>query len=68
MQHPTMKEIVGKINFKCKVFNRTFSHFKEYSWNNTNKLLSVDGFIGVKTGVTPAAGPCLSSLFEVSRD
>ena len=29
-------------------------------WVNTNKLLSV-GFDGLKTGVTPAAGPCLTA-------
>jgi D-alanyl-D-alanine carboxypeptidase len=29
-------------------------------WVNTNKLLNV-GFDGLKTGVTPAAGPCLTA-------
>ena len=29
-------------------------------WLNTNKLLNV-GFDGLKTGVTPAAGPCLTA-------
>ena len=66
MKHPILREIVAKTNFKCKIFNRTFSHQKEYSWDNTNKLLRVEGFIGVKTGVTPAAGPCLSSFFKVN--
>ena len=28
-------------------------------WNNTNKLLGIDGYEGVKTGTTTAAGSCL---------
>ena len=36
---------------------------REFSWTNTNKLLG-KGFNGVKTGVTPAAGPCLAASFE----
>jgi D-alanyl-D-alanine carboxypeptidase (penicillin-binding protein 5/6) len=31
-------------------------------WINTNKLLD-KGFLGVKTGITNAAGACLSSLY-----
>lgn len=35
-----------------------------YSWVNTNRLLGICGFTGVKTGITEAAGACLSSCFE----
>lgn len=35
-----------------------------YYWVNTNRLLGIDGFTGVKTGITEAAGACLSSCFE----
>ena len=35
-----------------------------YTWVNTNRLLGIDGFNGVKTGITEAAGPCLSCCFE----
>jgi len=68
MNNSTFKEIVGKQQYKCKFFNRTFSHFKEVAWENTNKLLGMDGFLGVKTGITPAAGPCLTSFFQIARD
>lgn len=34
------------------------------TWTNTNKLLE-DGFLGVKTGITPTAGPCLSSAVNL---
>lgn len=30
-------------------------------WENTNRLLSIDGYQGVKTGTTSAAGACLVS-------
>jgi D-alanyl-D-alanine carboxypeptidase len=36
---------------------------RDFHWSNTNKLLG-KGFNGCKTGVTPAAGPCLSASFE----
>lgn len=35
-----------------------------YKWINTNKLLGIDGWIGTKTGITDAAGPCLAACFE----
>jgi D-alanyl-D-alanine carboxypeptidase len=34
---------------------------------NTNKLLG-NGYIGVKTGITPNAGPCLATCFHSSDD
>jgi D-alanyl-D-alanine carboxypeptidase (penicillin-binding protein 5/6) len=33
-------------------------------WKNTNKLLAIEGFSGVKTGTTTAAGACLVSWGE----
>lgn len=30
-------------------------------WKNTNRLLQIDGYHGVKTGTTSAAGACLVS-------
>jgi D-alanyl-D-alanine carboxypeptidase (penicillin-binding protein 5/6) len=30
-------------------------------WKNTNRLLSIDGYHGVKTGTTTPAGACLVS-------
>jgi D-alanyl-D-alanine carboxypeptidase (penicillin-binding protein 5/6) len=32
---------------------------RDVIWANTNKLLGVDGYDGVKTGTTDAAGACL---------
>ena len=37
----------------------------DYEWENTNKLLGGDGWIGTKTGITPNAGPCLAATKEI---
>jgi D-alanyl-D-alanine carboxypeptidase len=37
---------------------------REVVWENTNKLLRRPGFIGVKTGVTITAGPCLATCYQ----
>lgn len=34
---------------------------REVIWNNSNRLLGIEGFDGVKTGTTGAAGACLAS-------
>jgi D-alanyl-D-alanine carboxypeptidase (penicillin-binding protein 5/6) len=31
-------------------------------WDNTNRLLEIEGYLGMKTGTTNAAGACLVSL------
>ena len=33
-------------------------------WKNTNKLLDIPGYYGLKTGITSNAGGCLASCFE----
>lgn len=33
-------------------------------WHNSNRLLTVPGFSGVKTGITNTAGSCLSVWYE----
>ena len=37
-------------------------------WKNTNRLLAIDGYQGVKTGTTTAAGACLVSLGQRGSD
>ena len=32
-------------------------------WQNTNKLLGRKGWYGIKTGITPFAGPCMAASF-----
>lgn len=34
-------------------------------WQNTNKLLKINkNFNGLKTGITPSAGPCLAASYQ----
>lgn len=37
-------------------------------WKNTNRLLGIEGYAGVKTGTTSAAGACLVSLSQRGDD
>ena len=62
MQDPIVRDIVNKSTYECKGKD-IYDEPREYLWTNTNKLLG-KGFNGLKTGVTPAAGPCLSASFE----
>ena len=62
MQDPIFREIVMRTHYQCQgrdIQDET----RDFHWSNTNKLLG-KGFNGCKTGVTPAAGPCLSASFE----
>lgn len=34
------------------------------TWYNSNRLLTMKGFSGVKTGITQTAGSCLSVYYE----
>lgn len=36
---------------------------KYYNWENTNRLLWRGNYDGLKTGITPTAGPCLTASF-----
>ena len=37
---------------------------RDEKWINTNKLLSLEHCEGIKTGITPAAGPCMTAYFN----
>lgn len=62
MQDPLVREIVCQKHYSCTGRDLQ-DEPREFQWTNTNKLLG-KGFNGVKTGVTPAAGPCLAASFE----
>ena len=62
MQDPLVREIVLQKHYTCTGRDLQ-DEPREFQWTNTNKLLG-KGFNGVKTGVTPAAGPCLAASFE----
>eukprot|EP00826_Nyctotherus_ovalis_P014302 TRINITY_DN13968_c0_g4_i3.p1 TRINITY_DN13968_c0_g4~~TRINITY_DN13968_c0_g4_i3.p1 ORF type:complete len:245 (-),score=63.15 TRINITY_DN13968_c0_g4_i3:76-810(-) len=60
---PYFKAIVSAKTHSCSARGKEGEE-KKYSWTNTNKMLD-KGFDGVKTGITPNAGPCLASSIEI---
>lgn len=64
-EHEFLAQVVNTKQFTCTSrVNRSFS----YNWKNTNFMLwTNDGngtYAGIKTGVTPTAGPCLSVCYR----
>ena len=62
LKYDLIREIVSNKQYECTVVNR-YGEPTKYSWVNSNKLLN-NYFKGVKTGVTPSAGPCLCGAFQ----
>jgi D-alanyl-D-alanine carboxypeptidase (penicillin-binding protein 5/6) len=57
-----VKEIVNRKVYST-ILNREKDNQRPATWTNTNKLLD-KGFKGIKTGNTPGAKACLSSIWE----
>ena len=57
MKIPKFREVVGTKFFQVK--KNTNGNRKTYKWHNTHLMLGQRGINGVKTGITPNAGPCL---------
>lgn len=56
-------DYVGTRNYASTVEGAP-GYLREVAWENTNRLLDIEGYHGVKTGTTSAAGACLISLGE----
>lgn len=65
LQDSRFRRIVSTRQRGCAVVNSEGAT-RNLIWKNTNRLLGIDGFDGVKTGTTSAAGACLVS--RGSRD
>ncbi len=61
MELPRFREVVGTRQHGCRVRSRQ-GYVRNVLWKNTNQLLEIDGFSGIKTGTTRAAGACLVSF------
>ena len=61
LKNSIFQKIVNTHSYTCTVLNGGIS--RKITWINTNRLLR-KGFNGVKTGCTPAAGPCLCSYID----
>jgi len=54
------RQLVGTREYGCTV--RSLAGYQRHVlWQNTNRLLETDGYLGIKTGTTDAAGACLVS-------
>ena len=62
-QLPRFRTYVGTRQRGCKVRDAD-GQSRNIVWENTNRLLETEGYLGVKTGTTSAAGACLVSVSE----
>jgi len=61
LRQPLFREIVGTLQHGCTVAGAG-GYKRNLVWRNTNRLLHTEGYHGIKTGTTGAAGSCLVSL------
>ena len=66
MKFEEFREIVNSKTYKCVIEQKDQTE-KEVVWENTNKLLD-EGWEGIKTGITPAAGPCFAGFTRVENE
>ena len=63
MQNPLFRQYVGTRQHGSKVIGPG-GYERNIVWKNTNQLLGIPGYSGIKTGTTTAAGACLVSWGE----
>jgi len=63
MQNPLFRQYVNTRQHGSTVTGEG-GYERNLVWKNTNKLLAIEGYSGVKTGSTTAAGSCLVSWGE----
>ncbi len=56
-----IQRLVSTRQHACKV-NSQLGYSRTVVWRNTNQLLDIEGYVGMKTGTTDAAGACLVTL------
>ncbi len=57
------REVTSCRQYGCRVKGNS-GYERNVKWTNTNQLLPIEGYKGVKTGTTDAAGACLVSIGE----
>lgn len=63
LKNDLFRQIIQCRQYGCRV-EGTGGYRRNVKWENTNRLLGTDGYLGVKTGTTNAAGACLVSVGE----
>lgn len=66
MKFPQVMEIVQTRRYTCLARGQE-GYTRRLVWNNSNQLLDRQGYFGMKTGTTDAAGACLVSLSKRSE-
>ena len=61
MKYPLVMDIVQSRRYSCVVHGQE-GYTRRLVWSNSNQLLDRQGYVGIKTGTTDAAGACLVSL------
>lgn len=61
LQQPGFRELV-QTPYHAAIVTGPGGYQRTIVWRNTNRLLEIEGYAGVKTGTTNAAGACLISL------
>jgi D-alanyl-D-alanine carboxypeptidase (penicillin-binding protein 5/6) len=59
-RYPLFVECVALARYTCEVRGPS-GETRTVEWKSTNRLLAIEGYTGVKTGYTRAAGSCLVS-------
>jgi D-alanyl-D-alanine carboxypeptidase (penicillin-binding protein 5/6) len=67
MQIKNFRHYVGTRRHECTVVGPT-GEKRAATWENTNHLLDIDGYDGVKTGTTTPAGACLVASGQRGTD
>jgi D-alanyl-D-alanine carboxypeptidase (penicillin-binding protein 5/6) len=64
---PTFAEVVASRKHGCTLVDAQGKR-RNVVWTNTNRLLDIEGYDGVKTGTTTAAGTCLVASGRRGQD
>ena len=67
MKNDLFRTIVGTRQRGCTLQSLS-GYQRNVIWKNTNRLLGTQGYFGIKTGTTDAAGACLVSYSERQDD
>jgi D-alanyl-D-alanine carboxypeptidase (penicillin-binding protein 5/6) len=67
MQNATFREYVQTRRRQTRITGADKER-REVTWDNTNRLLDIEGYDGIKTGTTTAAGSCLVASARRGED
>lgn len=66
-RHPHFRQITSTRTHSARIATADGGE-REANWRNTNQLLGIEGYHGVKTGTTSRAGACLVSIGHREHD